>query len=422
MIRVANISFRLATLVSRFLFMFFLAKMMAPVQIANYGIFTVSIGYALYFVGLDFHAYVTREILRSDADQRGRMLKGQVALSTAVYILIFPLSFVFFKSQGWEIHMIIWYFPILVLELLNQEISRILVVLSEQLMASALTFVRQGIWPILVVLIMQYEERARELDTVMALWMLAGITAAFVGVWKLSSLNISGWYLPIDWKWVRKGVSISVAFLLATMALRGLQTFDRYAIENLDDVDLLAAYVVLIGIANTLPLFLDAGVFAFSYPALITLHHENKRGAARKQVGIMLFQTIAVCAIFAVVSIFALPHLLDWIENPVYMNASHLYPWILAAIVLNGMGMVPHYALYSMRKDKPIIFSQVAGLVLFLSYLLFNTGSFSVNTIIGGLILSYSVIAVWKAMAYLLVIRYDIHSEKQSGTSESRVF
>ena len=401
----------MVTLVMRFLFIFFFAKLVAPETLAQYGIFTVSIGYMLYLVGLDFHTFATREILQSDFDHRGKMIKGQLALAIAMFLLICPLALAFFKNQDWAGYMIIWFYPLLVLELLNQEISRLLVVLSEQLAASALTFIRQGSWPILAVLVMQYEEGARNLNTVMALWTATGIVAALLGLLKLGSLNISGWHLPIDWKWIKKGVSVSLAFLLATMALRGLQTFDRYAIESWGEVNSLAAYVLLIGVASTLSLFLDAGLFSFSYPQLITLNNNNERRTARKAVEILLLQTVALCTSFFAVSMLALPYLLDWIDNPVYKSEAHIYPWLLAAIALNGISMVPHYALYAMRKDKPIIYSQVMGFLVFLCYTFFSSGSFSVYTVIYGLIFGYSVIGVWKSVIYLVVIRRDIHAE-----------
>ncbi|TGU42107.1 hypothetical protein EN795_35725, partial [bacterium M00.F.Ca.ET.152.01.1.1] len=109
----------------------------------------------------------------------------------------------------------------------------------------------------------------------MALWACSGLAAVALGVWRVRQLLIGGWSRPVDWRWVRKGISVSAAFLVSTLALRGIQTADRYWMEDLGGIEAVGAYVLFLGVAGTLMVFLDAGVFSFSYPALIS--HSHKR-------------------------------------------------------------------------------------------------------------------------------------------------
>jgi O-antigen/teichoic acid export membrane protein len=64
--------------------------------------------------------------------------------------------------------------------------------------------------------------------------------------------------------------------------------------------------------------FLDAGVFTFSYPELIRLHQQGQRDAMQRQLRTMLLHTLLVAVGFSIVSWFVLPYLLSWIHNPVY--------------------------------------------------------------------------------------------------------
>ncbi|MEJ2023339.1 MAG: hypothetical protein P8X43_15340, partial [Maritimibacter sp.] len=334
-IRIFNVGLRFGTLGIRFLFVFFLAKSLDAASVGYYGLFTATIGYSMYFVGMDYYVFVTREIVRAPDDQRGRMLKGQAALSGLMYLALFPFAMVFLSRAGWPEHLVWWFFPILMLEHFNQEISRLLVVLSEQITASLVLFVRQGSWAIAVIALMSGNTDSRNLDTAMVLWACAGIAAALLGSWKLRRLQMGGWRKPIDWSWIRSGVAVSAVFLIATLALRGMQTVDRYWLESLVNIETVGAYVLFLGVAGAMMVFLDAGVFSFTYPALINHAHRNESSLARAKVRQMLFQTVALSLAFGIVSWTLLPYLLHWVGNPIYQNALNLYPWVLAATTIN---------------------------------------------------------------------------------------
>lgn len=318
-----NIGLHAATLGTRFLFIFFLAKYLDPAWVGYYGLFTAAVGYSMYFVGLDFYTYVTREIIKTPVDQRGQLLKSQAALSGFLYLVLWPFALLFLIQSGWPGHLVWWFFPILMLEHFNQEMSRFLVAMSEQITASVILFVRQGSWAMAIVALMTWNTPSRNLDTVMALWAIAGVASAAIGIWKLRQLRMGGWVNSVNWGWIKKGISVSLAFLMATLALRGMQTIDRYWLEALGGIEMVGAYVILLGVAGTLMAFLDAGVFAFAYPALIKLSHEQNHAAVKAKVRQTLAYTLALSAAFAIFSWFALPLLLNWIGNPTYQNALH---------------------------------------------------------------------------------------------------
>lgn len=382
-----------------------------------YGLFTAAVGYSLYFVGLDFYTYAARELLKAPSEQRGRLLKGQAALSGLLYFLFFPVAFVLLQYADWPEYFIFWFFPILVLEHFNQEISRLLIVLSEPLAASVVLFIRQGSWALVIVAIMALDPSSRHLQIVMIVWAVAGLVAAAAGVWKVQKLRMGGWRHALDWHWVRRGIAVSAAFLLATLALRGIQTFDRYWLEALDGIEIVAAYVLYFGVASTLLTFLEAGLFAFTYPALIQLHHDHKTDVAHAKVRKMLGLTILFSGGFALVSWLLLPYLLLWINNPVYTNAINLYPLLLLAMIVNAISMVPHYALYARGHDRPIIYSHIAALIVFvLATWAFST-YFSAMAVPIGLNCSFAVILAWKGFSYVQLRKADNIPKSASQTA-----
>ncbi len=403
--RILNVALRSATLGTRFLFIFFLAKFLDPASVGYYGLFTATIGYALYFVGLDFYTYVTREILTAPNEQRGQMLKGQAVLSGFLYVALLPVALVFLSQTGWPGQLPWWFFPLLLLEHFNQEISRLMIALSQQISASVILFIRQGSWAVASVILLGLHPPSRNLDTVLALWAIAGVLAGAMGIWKLKTLNMGGWRSSVDWVWIRKGVAISGAFLLATLALRGVNTLDRYWLEALGGIDMVAAYVLLLGIAGTLMTFLDAGVLAYAYPSLIQLYAQHQHAQARAKVRQVLWQTAALSGAFALGSWLVLPYLLRWIGKPLYIEFTHLYPWLLLATVLNALAMAPHYALYAQGQDKPIIYSHSASLVFFVAATWMLSDRFGPMAVPLGFNVAFSLILFWKSLAYWLTCK-----------------
>ena len=402
--RLINVGLHGATLCTRFLLIFFLAKYLDPASVGYYGLFTAAVGYSMYFVGLDFYTYLTREVIKYPVEQRGQLVKSQAALSAVLYLIFWPFAVIFLYLSGWPTELMLWFFPILIFEHFNQETYRFLIAMSEPITASIILFIRQGSWAIIMVALMSWDIYSRNLQAVMAFWAVAGAAAAAIGVWKLRQLRMEGWRAPVNWGWIKQGVSISLALLLATLALRGMQTIDRYWIEALGGIEMVGAYVVLLGVAGTLLVFLDAGVFAFAYPVLIKLSHIQDRGAIKTKIRQMLVHTLFLCAAFSVCSWLALPHLIGWIGNPIYLSSLHWYPWLLFAMVLNALSMVPHYALYASGNDKHIIYSHITALFVFVATVWVLGSSLGALAVPLGLNSAFAFILVWKAAAYWLTI------------------
>jgi O-antigen/teichoic acid export membrane protein len=252
-----------------------------------------------------------------------------------------------------------------------------------------------------MVVAMVLEHRSRDLDFVMALWTTAGVLAALLGIWRLRKLKTSGWTIPVDWVWVKKGVLVSLTFSLGTVALRGVLTFDRYWLERLVGIDTVGAYILLLGIASTLIIFLDSTLFSFSYPDLIKFHHEGKNHEARTAVYRLFLQAIALSLLFGLISWLLLPFILMWIGNPIYINYINLYPWLLSAMILNALSMVPHYALYARGIDKPLIYSHVVSIFVFTGVTWFVGITNPLLAVPVGLNSAFAAILVWKFIAYI---------------------
>lgn len=365
LVRLTNIALRGMTLGSKFVLIFVLAKLLEPAEVGLYGLLTVTIGYVLMALGFDFYTYATRELINTERKDWGALLRDQGAFYGITYVVILPLClFIFwFGFLPWS--MALWFFPLLVLEHVAQEFNRLLVAMSEPLWASVVLFVRQGLWSIIAAAWMWLVPDHRSLGFVLAAWALGGLLACLIAATRLRGIDGASLARAINWPWIKRGVLVAASFVFATLSLRALYTFDRYWIEALSGLEVLAAYVLYMGIANVIMTFLDASVFTFIYPALIGAAGQRDQVAFDKHMQRLTWQTLLATLGLSLAVILLAKPLLAWLQKPIYSQYFSLLYWTVLATALSAISMIPHYGLYAHRHDRPIILSHLASLPVF---------------------------------------------------------
>ena len=189
--------------------------------------------------------------------------------------------------------------------------------------------------------------------------------------------------------------------LIATLALRGLLTIDRYWFADLVNLEVLGAYVLFMGISNALLSFLDAGVFAFIYPALISAHHNKDAAGFRLKLRALLWQTVILSISFAIFTLLVIDPLLVWLNKPLYLTNENLFSWTLLITLLSALGMIPHYALYAQGLDRPIIHSHIASLLIFVPTTWLLSLYWPLQAVPAGLCVAFLFILLWKSLAFI---------------------
>ncbi|NRH26807.1 hypothetical protein [Pseudomonas sp. MS19] len=395
-----SISLRAVTLGSRFLLVFFLAHYLVPAELGLYGLLVATIGYALYLLGMDFYTFTTRELIKSSREDWGGLLKSHGALALMLYFIFLPLLVCIFWSDTLPWWLAGWFFVLVILEHLNQEFMRLLIAVSEPLMANVMLFLRQGAWAVLITGIMYLHPEYRTLQAVLLAWSVGGGTALLLALYKLHHLQIQGWSQKVDWYWISQGLKVALPLLVSTLALRGLFTIDRYWLEALGGLDVLGAYVLFMGFSNSLMAFLDAGVFAFIYPKLISSFQKKNASDYRKGVKKLAVQTIALSVLFVVAALLLIGPLLKFLDKPLYIEQQAMFPWILLGMVSYALGMIPHYALYAQGLDRPIIRSHIAGLIVFVLATLMLSSFWPAFAVPMGVAIGLICILIWKIVEY----------------------
>jgi O-antigen/teichoic acid export membrane protein len=413
---VLSLGLRGATLASRFLLVLALARFLTPAELGLYGLFAAAIEYAIYLIGADFYVYTTREVLQRERGAWGGPIKNQAAVAAVLWLVVFPLSGVLFLQGRLPWDVAAMFAALLVLEYLGHELGRLLVMSSDAAAASFTFFLRFGVWPPVVVAIMYVDPATRNIHLVLQAWLVGSLLAVLTSAWRLLQLGIGGWRQPVEWSWIRRGLRVALPFMVATLALRALFTIDRYWFEALAGSEVLGAYVLFFGIAGAMLPLLDAGVLAFITPRLVKAHHSRDSDEFRQQLRQLCTQTVGLVTAFVLLTVLLALPFVEWLGRPLYAEQLHLLYWLLAAVSLYAIGLIPHSALYAKGRDRPIVASHVASLVLFGSVVTLISDTWPTLAVPTALCAALAFAAAWKAAAYLGGGRADLALDQGTRT------
>jgi O-antigen/teichoic acid export membrane protein len=403
MVKLGNISLRASTLVAKFTLIFVLAYHLEPIDVALYGLIVATISYSLYALGFDFYSYSTRELLGSSPDQWARLLRDQGVFFALIYALILPLLFLifFFGLLPWAVAP--WFFLLIVLEHLGQELNRLLVAMSRQLLAGVVLFMRSGIWAFVVAFAFWYSEDHRNLDLLFYSWAVGASLACLLGIFALWSLERECLKIKVDWQWIVKGIKVALPLLLATLAIRAVFTIDRYWVESISGSEVLAAYVLFAGVASAVIAFLDAGVFVFLYPKIVSAYKEGDAVAFKSGMLSLLKQTVIITLLLCIAASILIHPVLDWLQKEVYTQHVGVLYVMLAAMFIYSLSMVPHYGIYAMSKDKYIVGAHILTLCAFLVVAAALASTWPIYAVPVALAIAFSFMALCKTSAYVFL-------------------
>jgi len=360
-----NLILRSLTLASRFVLLMFLARYLSPEDLGIWGLMNVTIVMSLYFLGLDFYVFNTRELLAHDDKQRVVFIRDQFVFHGLMYLIVLPvlLSVFVFQFISWQY--VGWFYLILVLEHLSQEAARLLTTLSRPVMANLVLFFRSGAWIYAVVTTGYFKGDLRGLPIIWAGWVIGATISIVVAIFILRFLPWKEIYnRPVNWKWIKTGTTIALPFLLSTMAMVGIQYIDRYFIQHFWGEAEVGFYTFYAQIANVIFVFIFTGINMILYPKIIesfqkgrfdTYHALMKKMSIGIIGGIVLLSTIAALLI---------KPLLVILDRQEYTQYSNIFYLLLIAVAFMTASFIPHYVLFVRKKDKAIVGSSIAALCI----------------------------------------------------------
>ncbi len=373
-----NLAIRGATLVGKFLLVYFLASKLTVTQYGVWGIFTTSVSLALYVVGLDFYTYSTRRILDYNIADRSPMLRDQLLFYFISYLILYPLLGLLFVFNVIELKFAIFFYIILTVEHLSQEAYRTFVIFSKPIIANIVLFLRTGMWAYLLVILWSFGfEELKNLKTVYLFWIAGGLSAIIVSLYFLAQFKFKEVRnIPVDWKWIRQGIRVSSIFFIGTVGYKIIEFADRYFILYYHTQEDVGVYTFYANMCNIVETFVHTAVIIVFSPRLIETFHKNNYDY-RKTLAQFAKQVVVYTILVGVgLSLLIIP-MLRSLDDPQYINDYNVFlVLVLSKMVLN-FSLIFHYILYVRKNDFPIIKATVLAAVIniLLNFILIPTMS-----------------------------------------------
>ncbi|MFN4211028.1 MAG: lipopolysaccharide biosynthesis protein [Devosia sp.] len=403
--RLLNIALRGGTLAAKFGLLAVLAILLPPEDVGYYGLLTATIGWTMYLVGWEFYTFSMRDIIARGSSDIRQIVRDQSVLYGLTYLLVSPIVLLVFATGILPVHYAFWFALLLVLEHLGLEIGRTLLALSRPLLAGFMLFLRGGAWCIVVAGALAVFPSLRHLDFVFACWTAgstAGLVVGLASLWRMSGEQAFG---AISWRWIARGLGVALPMMLASLAVRGIFTIDRFWVEAIGGAGVLGAYVLFVGVATAVLSFVDAGIVDFAYPRVIRAARSGAAADFSREMRRLGWSVGAAVLLLSLVCWLGFTLFIGFLPNPIYAQNAGLLPPIILAIAFYGISTVPHVGLYAHGRDLIIVASQLVGLAVFVLTMVTAQSAMGVAVVPVALLAAFGVILLWKSLAYLVLRR-----------------
>lgn len=364
---VLSIILRGITLFSKFFLLIYIAKVLPIEDLGVYGLFVTTLGFFLYFLGMDFYTYTTRELIGLPKEKWIYIIKDQFVFYALIYAIFLPVILVVFYSGILEWKYLWWFYWLLILEHISQEFYRLLVAMQKPLTANIMLFIRSGLWCYIVISIMYGWSGTQGLSTLFLGWAIGAGLSLLIPLFILYRME---WGLafttPVEWQWIKKGVRVASIFFIGTLAIRGVLALDKTVIKMLSGDAAVGVYIFYFNIANAVQTFVDAGVVMHFYPKIIAAY-QAKNYQEFNRLSKLMGKGIIMALIVLVVSVVILIEpVLQFVNKAIYLeNLSVL--WILVGVsIITCLSLVPHYQLYAIHADRMIMKISLAAFFMML--------------------------------------------------------
>lgn len=361
----ANLGIRGATLIGKFLLVYFLADQLTVEQNGVWGIFTTSIALSLYVVGLDFYTYSSRRILDFKEEDRSPMLRDQLVFYFISYLVLFPILGLLFVFNVIDIKFAIFFYAILIFEHLAQEAYRTFVVFSKPIIANIILFLRTGSWAYLILILWTAGvEELKSLRWLYLFWMCGGIAALAVSLYFLAKFKFkSVKHIPIDWKWIKQGIKVSLLFFIGTVGYKIIEFADRYFIDYYHTKEEVGVYTFYANMCNIVETFVHTAVIIIFSPRLIETFHKSNYDY-RKTLAQFAKQVVIYTIIIGVALAILIIPLLKSLENDEYIRDYNAFVVLVLSKMVLNFSLIFHYILYVRKNDFPIIKATIIACVI----------------------------------------------------------
>ncbi len=404
LIKLLPVGLRGATLASKFILIVFMAKYLQLSDIGLYALIVAGISYITYFLGFDFYTYSSRELIGSDEMGKSTKLKNQFSLYFFLYSVVLLVSFVLYKNYPQYKVYVPVLTCILILEHLSQEVMRLLVVMGMPLIANIQFFIKGGAW-VYVYIFVSYYVNDFNINNLWCVWLVADFISIFFIIFLSKHISIKYFFrAKIDLRWIFSGFKICIPLLIATLALRGIYTADRYLLSFFSGANQVGIYAYFSSFSSALMAFIDAAVVVVYYPKLLSLYKNGDLIAFRNEKK-KFYKAVSIVGIsVSLILAFLVPAISVILKKEQILSMMGVFYILLLSSFMYCYSLVPHFELYAKGRDSELIKCTVTAFLISLPLMLLGSYYFSAYGVALGQLVAISIMYYLKRKMTLQVL------------------
>jgi O-antigen/teichoic acid export membrane protein len=357
MLRLFNAGLRLGSLAMKLGLTLYMGKYLGLAELGTYGLVASFVAIAIPLLGFRFDYIVSRDVVDETPLMLAQKMRDQMAFYVLNYVGLGLLFAAGTMIAPGKVSLTIALFTVIlcILENLATITTSNLVSLKRPILANSLFFIRAALWVIPVVALGYFNPAYRNAETVLA-WWTGGIVLSLV-------INGFVWrHLPwgevletaVNWEWIKKGVKGSIFIWLGAVGAAAAGVIDRFVVEfylGREYVGITSFYgSFVVAIAG----LVGSGVYAFSYPHLISLHKEGNSAEFRHTLRKMTMQALMSGGFMALIIGLTIPWLGNNFDRPEFAEHAPVLWLMLVGIWIRSGSESLYYAMYARHQDTAI--------------------------------------------------------------------
>jgi len=362
--RAGNLLVRVFTGGLRLLLLLYLAKYLDQSDFIDFGIIQASILFSTSVATGELHNYTSRLCMERKWSNVQSSLISHVRIIFVFLGLWLCLHKLIFGSIYTHSYSLMLYFFVFFLEIFNQELSRFLVAMDQQFSSSVAIFIRSSIWVPLL-----YLFNLTKIDDILLVWFLFSTASFLYGLRRiLKCMDFRGRYEKIRYFSIRDALATSSKYLVISVAVTGIATYDKILVNLITDKNIVASYFFFATLSSIPMTIVVSMLLSYLKPHMMRV--KENIDMLDKVLKINIAITMLVYLILSIVGFISLDYLLIYLENEYMIDYKFLFLILMISGLFNAMAMIYQSKLYVLYHDNFILkINVIIGFIFILASL-----------------------------------------------------
>ncbi|MBV9968397.1 MAG: oligosaccharide flippase family protein, partial [Xanthobacteraceae bacterium] len=340
---------------AKFLLAVYTARYLGLADLGIYGLLVAGTTIVPAIAGFGMTDSIVRRIVDLPSAQAMPLMAGRSSLTVGVHVVLQPLLLVtdVFLGRPVPLRLAALAGLILMLDNLNSEATDMLVARRHILLANVLSFLRAGLWPLLVIAAGLALPATRTLEALLIGWAAMLVLNSFILLGVLM-LGRRWRYMRPQWRLLLSQLSGSRALYVKDVSATLGIFFDRFIISAFLGLELTGVYTFFWSITNVVHSLALVGMLLSQIASLLAAGRKADKTEFRAVERRLQFEIGAWTLLLSLAVAVATPLLLPYLGRPLLEDYLSVFWMILFATILRVAADGYGYALLALNRDTEI--------------------------------------------------------------------